>query len=103
MATVPVFTHCPYFAVCNLANFAANAAACFPGNGCPPHNVLSNTSFSPFASALVGIGHRVNGVFLSGLPPVIASFPTRQYLHSESKLNYVALAFMPALLVFSSQ
>src|SRR5215469_7819676 len=76
MATVPVFTHCPYFAVCNCANFLAKAAACFPGKGCPPHRVLSSTPFSAAASAFVAIGHCVSGFLRSALPPVIASLPT---------------------------
>src|SRR5215469_1788346 len=76
MATVPVLTHWPYFAVCTCANFAAKAAACFPGNGCPPHRVLSSTYLSAAASVFVAIGHCGSDFFRRGFPPVIASFPT---------------------------
>src|SRR3984893_17543155 len=76
IATVPVFTHCAYFAVWNSANFCAKAAACLPGKGWPPHFELDSTSSSARDSSLVGIGHVVRGAFRRTSPPVIANFPT---------------------------
>src|SRR6266851_740215 len=76
MATVPVFTHWAYFAVCTFANFLAKAAACLPGKGWPPQLEPVSTPLRARASSLVAIGHCVKGVFRNGLPPAIASFPT---------------------------
>src|SRR5215472_4482502 len=91
MATVPVFTHWPYFAACSCANFAAKAAACFPGKGCPPHCVLSSTSFNAAASAFVAIGHWVSGFFRRGFPLVIASLPTdHSSIHVRTGLEFGA-------------
>src|SRR5580658_1336356 len=83
MATVPVFTHWAYFAVCSFANFFAKAEACLPGNGWPPQLEPFSTSSSARASSLVAIGHLVKGVLRNGLPPVIASFPTCASLRVE--------------------
>src|SRR6202451_1839145 len=87
IATVPVLTHWPYFAVWNAANFFANASAYLPGNGWPPHFRLVKASSSAANSSFVATGHGVKGVLRTGSPPVIASFPTCE--SPVTKLNLV--------------
>src|SRR5215469_7050918 len=76
MATVPVFTHCPNFAVWTSANFFANATACLPGKGCPPHLELVSTSSSAAFSSSVARGHSVKGLCRNRSPPLIANLLT---------------------------
>src|SRR5713101_4395338 len=75
IATVPVFTHCPYLAVWNSANFLANASPCLPGKGWPPQLRLVKTSSRAHFSPSVKTGQGSKRFFLTGSPPVIASFP----------------------------
>src|SRR6516164_5027123 len=87
IAMVPVLTHWPYLAVCSAANLLAKAAACLPGKGWPPQRVLCRTSFRADASVFVAMGQLVNGFLRRGLPPVIASLPTRKFLLSSQILD----------------
>src|SRR5690348_5808775 len=73
IATVPVFTHWAYFAVCNSANFLPKATEYLPGKGWPPHLELASTSSRAARSSFRANGHSVKGVLRKGSPPAMAS------------------------------
>src|ERR1700676_623148 len=94
MATVPVFTHCAYFAVWVSANFFAKEVAYFPGNGWPPQLGVARTLCSASASALEPLGHGVKGVVRVGVPPVMPNFPIcRPFVESRCGSVWIARAY----------
>src|ERR1700747_1879437 len=96
MATVPVFTVCPYFAVWYSANFLPKASVCLPGNGCPPQFRLVTTSSSAARSFSVKTGQGSKRFFRIASPPVIASFPIDVLLRKklfETEFRWIGILF----------